>query len=423
MNDPQLEAPQHPFTLSFTNRDLERSFRAGQEDFLRTALRSGIISSLILWSVSMVILYFVDVEDIWLLTGTIIGVLFPYFLFLIYTTYRQRFTGYFHPLAASSNLIAGLLLVVVLFRLHVSAYAMLTGLIFLIFFGLYSYRFRWMTGFLLSFMYVACFQFYILTYAQVETIDLLFMTFYAWATVGFSVMVGRTAENSDRLSFLAHMATVQQQQRADDLLLNILPKEVADELKEKGHTDAVHIDHVTVLFTDFKEFTAMSEKLTPKELVKDLHECFSAFDAICEKYHIEKIKTIGDAYMAASGVPSPESHNAENVVNAALEMRQFVETGKRRKVERGLPYFEIRVGIHTGPVVAGIVGIKKFQYDIWGDTVNTASRMESSGEVGKVNISETTYQLVMGQFACEARGEVEAKGKGKVKMYFVERVE
>jgi adenylate cyclase len=207
--------------------------------------------------------------------------------------------------------------------------------------------------------------------------------------------------------------------QSDELLLNILPEEVAAELKEKGAVEAQYIEQTTVLFTDFKGFTTLSEKVTPKELVYDLHACFSEFDRICEKYGIEKIKTIGDAYMAAGGVPTPNTTHAHDVINAALEMAEVVENGKAKKIAAGLPFFEIRVGIHTGPVVAGIVGVKKFQYDIWGDTVNTASRMESSGDVGKVNISEATYELVKNQFTCEYRGEIEAKGKGRIKMYFV----
>ncbi|MBK9759484.1 MAG: adenylate/guanylate cyclase domain-containing protein [Flavobacteriales bacterium] len=157
-----------------------------------------------------------------------------------------------------------------------------------------------------------------------------------------------------------------EKKRSEELLLNILPAEVAEELKAKGEADAKQIDQVTVLFTDFKGFTAMSEKLTAKELVADIHECFSAFDHIMEKYGIEKIKTIGDAYMAAGGLPTPNTTHALDVVKAALEIRDFIAEGKAHKMAAGLPYFEIRIGIHTGPVVAGIVGVKKFAYDIWG---------------------------------------------------------
>ncbi|TVR87175.1 MAG: tetratricopeptide repeat protein [Saprospirales bacterium] len=212
-----------------------------------------------------------------------------------------------------------------------------------------------------------------------------------------------------------------EKERSENLLLNILPEETAKELKEKGHSEAQFIEQVTVIFTDFKGFTALSEQLTPRALVKDLHDCFSAFDHICDKYGIEKIKTIGDSYMAAGGLPKPNSTHPNDVVKAALEMREFVEMGKQKKLKNGLPFFEIRLGIHTGPVVAGIVGVKKFQYDIWGDTVNTASRMESNGEIGRVNISHSTFELIKDNptFKFEPRGKVEVKGKGKLRMHFV----
>lgn len=213
------------------------------------------------------------------------------------------------------------------------------------------------------------------------------------------------------------------QQRSEELLLNILPAEVAEELKTKGEAEARLMESVSVLFTDFKGFTAMSEQLSPKELVRDLHACFTAFDYIMQKYGLEKIKTIGDAYMAAGGLPTPVPTHAADVVAAALEIRQFIEDGKAEKKAAGLPYFEVRIGIHTGPVVAGIVGVKKFSYDIWGDTVNTASRMESFGEVGKVNISASTYQVLQNNplYTFEARGKIAVKGKGEVEMYFVEK--
>jgi len=218
-------------------------------------------------------------------------------------------------------------------------------------------------------------------------------------------------------------ATLQvEKDRSENLLLNILPEEIAQELKLHGKAQARDFDLVSILFTDFKGFTEASAKLTATDLVHEINHCFEGFDAIMEKYGIEKIKTIGDAYMAAGGLPVPTDDSVKNTVLAALEMQAFIYARKMTQDAAGRPAFEMRVGIHTGPVVAGIVGVKKFQYDIWGDTVNTASRMESSGEVGKVNISQTTYEILKNDsdFVFTSRGKIEAKGKGEVEMWFVE---
>ncbi len=213
---------------------------------------------------------------------------------------------------------------------------------------------------------------------------------------------------------------VAEKERSDELLLNILPAAVADELKANGKAEAKQIDQATVLFTDFKEFTALSERLPASELVEELNYCFSEFDKIIQKYGIEKIKTIGDAYMAAGGLPIPNQTHASDVVNAAIEIQKFMQEYKTSRTAAGKPYFETRIGVHTGSIVAGIVGLKKFAYDIWGDTVNIANRMESSGEIGKINISHTTYEMVKDAFHCEHRGKIAAKGKGELDMYFVE---
>ena len=210
--------------------------------------------------------------------------------------------------------------------------------------------------------------------------------------------------------------------RSENLLLNILPADIAEELKRTGKAEARDFENVSIVFTDFKDFTQVSETLSAKQLVAEINVCFEAFDKILSKHGIEKIKTIGDAYMAAGGLPIPTHDSTQNTVLAALEMQAFMLEHKRQKEQEGKPAFEMRLGIHTGPVVAGIVGVKKFQYDVWGDTVNTASRMESSGEVGKVNISSATYELIKTNFACTYRGKVEAKHKGMVDMYFVDAV-
>ena len=201
-------------------------------------------------------------------------------------------------------------------------------------------------------------------------------------------VVERTAE------VVEEKAEVEKQKaKSDELLLNILPSEVAEELKEKGYTTAKAFDEVTVLFSDIKGFTNVAEKMTAQQLVKEIDTYFSAFDNIILKYGLEKIKTIGDAYIAAGGLPENNSATAQNVIEAAIAMQQEVEKLKGERVTFNKPYFELRIGIHTGPVVAGVVGIKKFQYDIWGDTVNLAARMEQSGVPGKINISQHTYEV------------------------------
>lgn len=213
----------------------------------------------------------------------------------------------------------------------------------------------------------------------------------------------------------------EEKNRSEKLLLNILPAEIAEELKRKGKAEARDYDRVSILFSDFKEFTQLSEKLSAKELVENINECFQHFDEIMSRYKVEKIKTIGDAYMAAGGLPVQFEASVKNTVLAGLEMQRFIiEQYEERKADGKLA-FEMRVGIHSGPVVAGIVGVKKFQYDIWGDVVNIASRMESNSLVGEVNISETTYQLIKDEpeFSFESRGKVAVKGKGEMHMYFV----
>jgi adenylate cyclase len=206
-----------------------------------------------------------------------------------------------------------------------------------------------------------------------------------------------------------------EKQKSDDLLLNILPLEVADELKEKGRAMARQFDEVTVLFTDFVDFTRISENLSPQDLVSELHRNFKAFDEVIERHGLEKIKTIGDAYMAVSGLPVPDPDHAVKAARAAIEIQSFVQ-----QRQKGMAHpFEIRIGLHSGPVVAGIVGVKKFAYDIWGDTVNTAARMESSSEPGKINMSGVTYALIKDELNCDYRGKITAKNKGEVDMYFL----
>ena len=210
-----------------------------------------------------------------------------------------------------------------------------------------------------------------------------------------------------------------EKQKSDELLYNILPEEVAEELKQFGAAKAKHFDAVTVLFTDFRNFSDATDKFTPQKLLDEINIFYSEFDRIITKYGLEKIKTIGDSYMCAGGLPVENKTHARDIINAAIEIRDFTLDRKAKREARNEMTMEIRIGAHTGPVVAGIVGVKKFAYDIWGNTVNLASRMESSGEVGKINISGSTYELIKNEFECEYRGKVTAKNRGEVDMYFV----
>lgn len=241
-----------------------------------------------------------------------------------------------------------------------------------------------------------------------------------WTTVGVLFLIGLLAYSlfkRNKFVKATNKIIASEKNRSDKLLLNILPEETAQELKDKGRVEAKQFPSVTVLFTDFVGFTKYAEKLSPEDLVKTIDYYFSKFDLIMEKYGLEKIKTIGDAYMAVGGLSFDNVDQAKDMVLAAQEMNTFVAQAKQATDTTA--EFDIRIGINTGPVVAGVVGTKKFAYDIWGDAVNIASRMESNSEPGRINISENTHRIIKNDFKCEYRGELAVKNRGNLKMYFL----
>ncbi|MEO0471059.1 MAG: adenylate/guanylate cyclase domain-containing protein [Bacteroidota bacterium] len=267
---------------------------------------------------------------------------------------------------------------------------------------------------------------YLETQAQLDRINQQQNTIYLIIGLGVLVLIAIGLMYRSRLQSRVNrkLATKNriidiEKKKADDLLLNILPESVAEELKQHGKARVRAYEEVSVMFIDFKGFTNMAEIMSPRELVRELDECFRAFDDIIEKHGLEKIKTIGDAYMCACGLPDLRPTHATDAVRAGLAIQSYMHEARLRKENDNLPFFECRVGIHTGPVVAGVVGSKKFAYDIWGDTVNTAARIEHGGAVGLVNISQSTFEQIQQDFICEYRGKVEAKNKGQIDMYFV----
>ncbi len=244
------------------------------------------------------------------------------------------------------------------------------------------------------------------------------LTYISFATAFFILLLAVGAIKRYRFIKKTNHLIQEETHKSEKLLLNILPEETAQELKQSGKVKAKKFNSVSVMFTDFIEFTRFSQDLTPEDLVKSVDFYFSKFDEIIEKYNLEKIKTIGDAYMCAGGLPFPTTDHTEKIIQAAFEIAEFIEESKKLDSKK-IKTFEIRIGINTGPVVAGVVGTKKFAYDIWGDTVNVASRMECNSLPGKINVSEYTYKLIKDKYDCEYRGQVPVKNKGMMKMYFV----
>lgn len=247
-------------------------------------------------------------------------------------------------------------------------------------------------------------------------IHLLFFEFnFAFiATVAYFLMEGFLKNKASLLALIR-----EEHQVANSLLLNIFPDETARELKERGRVAAKSYQQATVLFTDFVGFSAFARTLTAEELVEQIDFYFGAFDDIMTRYCLEKIKTIGDSYMCVGGIPAYTDNHAHDMVRAALEIRQFVVNHRDNKMSQYNYPFDIRIGIHTGPVVAGVVGSTKMAFDIWGETVNIASRIEQACEPDMINISEATHALIRHEFECVYRGRFPAKHIGEVDMYYV----
>ena len=252
-----------------------------------------------------------------------------------------------------------------------------------------------------------------------EGITALNNSFFLIASNIIGMFAGYTIEYYQRREFLQNKELSREKSRSDRLLLNILPENIAREMKTQGHVAPREFPSASILFTDFKGFTNLSEVMEPDHLIAELDFCFSYFDSVIEKYHLEKLKTIGDSYMCAGGIPEENHTHPVDCLLAALKIQSFINLIKRRKMKKGRPYWEMRVGINTGKIIAGVIGDKKFAYDIWGDSVNLASIHEASGAPGKINVSHSTAELTRGLFEYESRGPIQAKRKGNIDMYFL----
>jgi len=416
-----MRIPQHKFLLHFKDPLIEKDFRGQHESFLQNSLRSGLILSLFLWLAAIGLIYVIDPTNFRSVALSIGLTICPLYVFLIITTFSNKFLGLFHLFSAVSNLAAGLIVIHVGSIIDEGAYPTNIALVWFMFFSLYMYRLRLIMGFTVPFLYMLAFQINITWYSDVSNAEYGFMTFFSWLTFVSALIGGYSTEKMDRKMYLLKKTISDQKdmisnekKKSDGLLLNILPQHIAETLKEDSSTIAKHHEQVTVLFADIVGFTTLSENLSAKELVELLNKIFSAFDRLVNKFGLEKIKTIGDAYMVAGGLKS-DMNQATDLAQLGLEMQEYIGTDPEI-LKRNL---RIRIGIHIGPAVAGVIGLVKFSYDLWGDTVNTASRMESHGETGKIHVSESVVKELDEFYVFEKRPLISIKGKGEMQTYFL----
>jgi len=344
----------------------------------------------------------------------IISVIFPVFIFILILLNKKKFSIYAHKAAVLSNFTAASLILYIGYMLPNELYPVLVGLILVIFFGLYLYRISKVSTIILVTSYSLAFLFLLLPTHGMSSFDFRIELLYCIILPIFSITASHAWEKKDRELYLYQLIINKERARSDQLLLNMLPDKIAERLKKGEHIIADNHEQVTVLFADIVGFTVLAIELAPQKLVHLLNHIFTSFDEIATQHRLEKIKTIGDAYMVVGGL-NLENSGAIEIADFALEIQDFFNTDSVIN-EFNL---QIRIGFHTGPVTAGIIGISKLSYDLWGDTVNIASRMESHGKPNKINISEQSMKLLPSSFKFEKRPEMEIKGKGMMHTFFL----
>jgi len=408
--------------IDFENNALEVEYKTEQDLGIRHSLRSSVISSLISWSLAIIVVFFVLPEHFIEVSSVIIITTYPYFTFVIYATYHDKYILSYQWMAAVSNSGAGFLVIYCFtFLPEYNEFFTLMNLILVVSFASYL-RLRFPYVVTATFSYILGFQIYIILFSTLALPYIIVLSFLAWMTEFFAIWMGFVSERTNRTLFIQKKTIHEQkeiiqkeQQKSEKLLSNMLPDSIAERLKEHESIIADSFDEISVLFADLVGFTELSNNIRPEALVTLLNDIFSRFDQSVEVHGLEKIKTIGDAYMVAGGLSKFNENHIEAIADLALAMRQdLFEFNSERQQS-----FNIRIGIHVGSAVAGVIGVKKFVYDVWGDTVNLASRMESHGISGQIQVSEKTYENLKKDFEFQERGVIDVKGKGKMKTFLL----
>jgi class 3 adenylate cyclase len=411
-----------PVLSHFKDKELERTFIEEYDNENRIFFRTAIYLSCFAWTIWYSGIYFSHRNVFVPALILLLLVLGLPFIIVVVLSFYKKYSTLTHNLIAFCNFAAGCICIYVAVYLIKDITFLCAGIICISFFCYFIIRVRFKPSFVITLSYAAIAQVCVITSGHFSNYQIFTSSSGIWLGFFIATMAGYFFERTNRSIFIQNKvikeqkeALVNEQHKSEKLLLNILPKEIADKLKDKEGIIAESFESVSVLFADIVNFTTMSSALTAEEVVDLLNEIFSLFDVLVEKHGCEKIKTIGDAYMAVSGVPVRDENHAQKSVALAMDMlkelRHFNEV-------KGIKT-SIRIGINSGPVVAGVIGRKKFLYHLWGDTVNTASRMESYGVPDRIQITNSTRLFIHQNYIVEPRGAIDVKGKGKMNTFFI----
>ena len=403
----KIEQPEnafHPISLTFKNKKTELNFVQNYFQGSKVSLRFGILYTFVLLITQFCLNYSGGNLAV---ANILLGIYIFYGLILIKKSYNNSFAPYMQSLTSFYGFALFVHSSIVFWEFrNIVNYSAFVGILLMIFYTFMRLKFvtSAITGILISSLFLGT-----LYYLSIS--NLIFIGSYIFLVNLFGLLMSHRLEYYSKRQFLLTKEITAQNQISDELLLNILPESVAQRLKNKEEYIVDEFNSVSILFCDICGFTPLSAKIPAKKLVKMLNDMFCAFDQIAQKYEIEKIKTMGDCYMAVAGMPVITIDHAYKMACMALDMKAFVQQFNQ--------HLNVRIGINTGPVIAGVIGIKKFTYDIWGNSVNVAARMESHSLNGEIQITQDTYDLIKDDFVCEYRGEIEVKGKGMMRTYFL----
>jgi class 3 adenylate cyclase len=371
--------------------------------------------SMATWPVALAVAKLVIPEHFNHICITVLVVMYPYLAFGTYATYRDAFAGYFEWIGAGGNALAGLLVIYVASFFPNGAYVALLMVGYIIFFGTYLQRMRLGTAVVTASSYFIGYHVYLMFFADTAPSERIVLMAIMWSYAALAVCAGYFTERTQRTIFEQGLAVETERERSDQLLLRVFPGSIAARLKGGEHPIADGLADVTILFADIVGFTPMSEQLGPKKMVDVLNDLFLKFDEIAERHGVEKIETIGDAYLAAGGAPSELDDHPDAVAAMALDM---VQTAREVQIADG-EYVRVRIGIHTGPVIGGVIGRKRLHYDVFGETVNVASRIESNSAPERILVSESTHKRIQRNFSTQPNDVLELKGHGPMRTWWL----